>query len=167
MSSQAKTIVWGAVISVAVLVGLALFTGGDSGKPSTASAGASALTAAETDFDFGSSSMAKGKVTHVYKVKNTTASPITVSRLYTSCMCTQASLVTAKGKAGPFGMMGHGYVPSISEEIAAGEEAQIEVVFDPAAHGPSGIGPVSRQIVVETNDGKDPLTLGFKAVVTP
>lgn len=132
------------------------------GKASTSSK----LAATETFFDFGTISMAKGKVTKAFTVKNTTSEPITVSKIYTSCMCTQASLVQGTNRRGPFGMPGHGSVPTISEAVAPGAEAVVEVVFDPAAHGPSGVGPIQRNIFVESTDsGK--LTLEFKANVTP
>ena len=64
-------------------------------------------------------------------------------------------------------MEGHGSpVPTINEELPAGQEAQIEVVFDPAAHGPAGVGPISRNVFVETTDGKK-LVFEIKAQVTP
>ena len=47
-----------------------------------------------------------------------------------------------------------------------GEDAIIEVVFDPAAHGPAGIGPVDRVVTIENTAGR-PLVLAFAATVTP
>ena len=126
----------------------------------------SKLTAPETFFDFGTISMAKGKVTKPFMIKNTTSEPITVSKLYTSCMCTKASLTQGNLKVGPFGMPSHGGIVPISVEIAPGAEAVVEAVFDPAAHGPSGVGLIARQVFVETVDGGK-LTLDFKANVTP
>ncbi|MEK7618511.1 MAG: DUF1573 domain-containing protein [Patescibacteria group bacterium] len=130
-------------------------------------AAASKLTAAETFFDFGTISMAKGKVTKAFTVKNTTGEPITVSKVYTSCMCTQAVITSGNDRKGPFGMPGHGgSIPTISLTIAPNSEAVVEVIFDPAAHGPSGVGPIQRNVFVESTDsGK--LTLEFKANVTP
>lgn len=127
---------------------------------------ATKLTAAETSFDFGTISMAKGKVTKAFSVKNTTSEPITVSKIYTSCMCTKASLLQGSNRKGPFGMPGHGSVPIISETIAPGAEAVVEAVFDPAAHGPAGVGPIARTVFVETTDGGK-LSLDFKANVIP
>lgn len=127
---------------------------------------ASALTAIESNFDFGEISMAKGKISHIFKIKNNTSESIVASKLYTSCMCTEASLIKADKKVGPFGMPGHGFVPKINETIAAGEEAEIEVVFDPSAHGPSGVGPIERVVYLE-QEGKNPLEITIKASVTP
>ncbi len=117
-------------------------------------------------FDFGKISMAAGKVSKVYWIKNISGDPLTISKLYTSCMCTDATLITKAGKRGPFGMPGHGPTPRIEERLAPGESAQVEAVFDPAAHGPAGIGQTDRIVTIE-NDGGLPLELRFSAMVTP
>lgn len=127
----------------------------------------SLLAADQTDFDFGTISMARGKVTKLYRIKNPTDSAVTIERISTSCMCTKATLIRGDKKEGPFSMPGHGgYAPIISQELAPGEEAEIEAVFDPAAHGPAGVGPVDRKVFVDSDDGRR-LILGFKANVTP
>lgn len=127
---------------------------------------ASPLIASETQFDFGEVSMAKGKVSHDYNISNPTDRPITLSKLSTSCMCTTATLVMGNKRSGPFGMTGHGYVPKINQEVAPGTEAIIQVVFDPAAHGPAGVGKVQRLVYLEP-EGTESLELGFTATVTP
>jgi len=63
-------------------------------------------------------------------------------------------------------MAGHGPAPRLEERLAPGATAQVEVVFDPAAHGPAGIGQTDR-IVTIGNDGGPPLELRFSALVTP
>jgi len=124
------------------------------------------LAAKESSFDFGTVSMAAGKVTHRYWIRNTGASPITIRRLYTSCMCTTAALVKANRKYDPYGMPGHGFMPTINAPMAPDEAAMVEVVFDPAAHGPAGIGRVDRFVTLQT-DREPPLELAFTALVTP
>lgn len=166
MNSNTKNILWGVGISLLVLVGLAYFTTRTSGAPKNAGA-KTALAASETKYDFGTLSMAKGKVSHEFKVKNTNSAPVTIARVYTSCMCTQANLTVGGKTVGPFGMMGMGYVPTISETLQPGEEGTLEAIFDPAAHGPAGVGPIDRVITVETKDGADPLVIEFRAVVAP
>jgi hypothetical protein len=81
-------------------------------------------------------------------------------------MCTTATLVTPSGRRGPFGMPGHTPIPSIRERLAPGEMAQVEVVFDPAAHGPAGVGRIDRTVTLQ-NDAGAPLELAFTAMVTP
>ena len=40
-------------------------------------------------------------------------------------------------------------------DVPPQKEAQLEVIFDPAYHGPSGVGPINRLVSVETNDTKN------------
>lgn len=118
-------------------------------------------------YDFGTVSMAQGQVTKTFKIKNPTPSAVTIGKLYTSCMCTTAILINSERRVGPFGMEGHGGpIPTINEELTAGGTAEIEVTFDPAAHGPAGVGAITRNILIETTDGKK-LVLEIKARVTP
>jgi len=124
------------------------------------------LSAKESSYDFGTVSMAAGKVTHRYWIRNTGDSPITIRRLYTSCMCTTAALVKSNRKYDPYGMPGHGFMPTINAPMAPNEAAMVEVVFDPAAHGPAGIGRIDRFVTLQT-DREPPLELAFTAHVTP
>ena len=124
------------------------------------------LTAEQMSFDFGTVSMAAGKVTHLFKVKNENGEPIVIRRISTSCMCTTAQLVKSGKTLAIYGMPGHGYVPNLDEPIAPNEQAVIEVVFDPVAHGPAGIGRVERSVTIYTGAAQ-PLELTFTALVTP
>ena len=124
------------------------------------------MSAAETSYDFGTVPMSKGKVTHIFKVTNSSAGPVIVSKLYTSCMCTEASLITEDKRLGPFGMPGHGFIPKINESFNPNEEAEVEVVFDPAAHGPAGIGKIERLVTIEVENGS-PVEFMFSAFVKP
>ena len=117
-------------------------------------------------YNFGTVSMAAGNVKHRYTVGNLGQAPVTITRLFTSCMCTTATLVTSSGRRGPFGMPGHVPVPSIRERLGPGEMAQVEVVFDPAAHGPAGVGLTNRTVTLQ-NDAGAPLELAFTATVRP
>jgi hypothetical protein len=124
------------------------------------------LTAEETSFDFGTISMANGKVSHIFNLENIGIEPVTIKKMYTSCMCTTASLNLRNESFGPYGMAGHGFIPPINKSISPGEEGRVEVVFDPAAHGPAGIGKIQRVVTIENNSGS-PLELNFTAMVTP
>ena len=81
-------------------------------------------------------------------------------------MCTSAILRTASKNLGPFGMPGHGLVPSLGMIINPDEEFQVETIFNPAAHGPAGVGPIERSVIIES-DGFAPTELSIKALVTP
>ena len=131
----------------------------------TASSGT--LAVEETsNYDFGSVSMAAGKVSHQFTIKNISGEAVVINKMYTSCMCTTATLITADGKFGPVGMPGHGVIPSINLAIDPNEEAIVDVVFDPAAHGPAGVGLIQRVVTLENNAGA-PVELQFSATVTP
>ncbi|MBI2632799.1 MAG: DUF1573 domain-containing protein [Parcubacteria group bacterium] len=123
-----------------------------------------AFTAPEEFFDFGTISMGKGKVSHLFALKNENSEPISIKKIYTSCMCTEATLIRGDARRGPFGMPGHGS-SAVNEQINPGEEITIEAVFDPAAHGPAGVGNIERVVFIETSAGKN--ELNFKAQVTP
>lgn len=124
------------------------------------------LIAEENSFDFGTISMAAGKVNHAFKIKNSGAEAVTISKIYTSCMCTAATLVTKEGRFGPYGMVGHGFVPKVNRDLAPSEEASVEVEFDPAAHGPAGIGRIERTVYIENSSG-DMQKLEIAVTVTP
>lgn len=66
-------------------------------------------------------------------------------------------------------MQGHGgVIPKINVEVQPGETAEIEAVFDPAAHGPQGVGKVRRAVYVETDSSDTPeIQLSFEANVMP
>lgn len=162
-----KTIIGIAAIAL-VLIGAmwAARPGGEDAPSGNNQNSGGAILAEETSFDFGAISMAGGNVSHAFKIKNTSQSATTIDKMYTSCMCTVATLVKGDKRFGPYGMPGHGFIPKMGEELAPGEEATVEVVFDPAAHGPAGVGKIERVVVIETGSGQ-PLQLQFAAVVTP
>ena len=129
----------------------------------------SSLIVSETFYDFGTISMKNGNVIKEFTVTNPTAEAITLEAVFTSCMCTTAFLVGPDGSMkGPFGMPGHGSATRLKETIGPGEEAEIEVVFDPAAHGPEGTGLIKRVVYAETDSEAAPkFQLTFEANVTP
>lgn len=125
-----------------------------------------ALRAREARFEFGPISMAGGKVSHRYWFRNESAAPVLVRQVYTSCMCTTATLVKGMRIIGSYGMPGHGPLPAVNETLAPDEAAYVDVVFDPAAHGPAGLGFTERVVTIEPAAGK-PLQVGFTAYVKP
>ena len=156
------------IVTIAGLIGiLALFGAVNTGsnQPSENS-GPAVLSAAEDSFDFGTISMAAGPVKHEFVIKNTAEKEITITSIYTSCMCTEAVLKVNGGSFGPFGMPGHGAITRVNKKLGNGQEAAVEVVFDPAAHGPAGVGQIERAVYLE-NDSGTPLMLLIKAMVTP
>ncbi|OGF61731.1 hypothetical protein A2926_02700 [Candidatus Giovannonibacteria bacterium RIFCSPLOWO2_01_FULL_44_40] len=174
--NQNKNIFLGAFVSLLILGGmiwLANKPAAPTNQEANVNAGNGIITAPESSFDFGSISMAAGNVSRKFKIKNSGTGNATINKIYTSCMCTVATLEVGgdllagkAGKWGPFGMPGHGFIPNLKIKLAPGEEANMEVVFDPAAHGPAGVGKIERAVIIESDAG-EPLELRFTALVTP
>ncbi len=173
-STKLKVII-GAGAAVLVLGGAIIAAMPEPGanKPATvepsspaSATGAGTLNVFVKKYNFGSISMAAGKVTHRYAIRNTGMAPVTIQKMYTSCMCTTAALVKGEKKSAAFGMPGHTPIPTINVPMNPGEEAMVEVIFDPAAHGPAGVGPIERVVTIENSAGP-PLELAFAATVTP
>jgi len=134
--------------------------------PAAAIPAVGGLRAREADFDFGSISMAAGNVTHRFWFRNESPGAVLIRRIYTSCMCTTATFVKGMKIINSYGMPGHGPLPAVNESLKPGEAAFVDVVFDPAAHGPAGLGPTQRVVTIESDGGR-PLELHFAATVRP
>ena len=82
-------------------------------------------------------------------------------------MCTRARLVQA-GRASPWSSMSHdSSAPAWSTwTVSGGQPTALEVEIDPAAHGPEGIGPLTRGVFLATGTEKDALQFILKANVT-
>ena len=126
----------------------------------------SALSAPETQYEFGEVRMKDGKVSHRFKVVNPTDKDLTAEYLSTSCMCTTAYIVDDKSQSGPYGMEGMGSSGKAKLLFKPQETREIEVVFDPNAHGPAGVGPLQRFVTLtDATGGK--LQLEIKGLVKP
>lgn len=102
-----------------------------------------------TSYDWGQIAYKGGVVTKDFKIKNNGSDTLKIFNIKTSCHCTKANL-TINGNVSPnFGMDG---VSSWVGEVKPGDEAKLTVIFDPAFHGPQGIGPITRFVSFETND---------------
>ncbi|MBI2042554.1 MAG: DUF1573 domain-containing protein [Candidatus Nealsonbacteria bacterium] len=136
---------------IAVLGGTVLLMGGiivmDKGGVQ-ASGGQIELSPAT--IDLGTVSMANGNVKTTYQIKNIGKEALKIDRVWTSCMCTTAVLKLGDKTSPAFGM--HDSSSLWSQEIQSGEEALLEVTFDPALHGPEGVGQLTRAIYLSTSD---------------
>lgn len=156
------------IIALVLLGALGLMWWGSGSQQSQSSQfnGKSSLTAAEKLYDFGTISMAKGKVSHLFRITNPSGKDLTIKELATSCMCTAAYIVNGDSKIGPFGMASMGARTKADEIIKAGESRDIEAEYDPAAHGPAGVGPIDRFVTLTESEGGS-LQFEIKAQVTP
>ena len=156
------------VAAIILLIGaVVMFGGGDASNKSTLST--SALAAEENNFIFGTVPINGGDVAHEFTASNNGEEVVVINKIYTSCACTTAFIIDASGKKyGAFGMPGHGLLTDTKIEVAPGESITVEAVYDPAKHGPSGVGFADRSIYLETNSAESPrLEFSFQANVTP
>lgn len=114
-------------------------------------------------FDWGNIPYSGGNATKTFTIKNTGTDTLKLTSIKTSCDCTKAQ-IAIDGKTSPYFSM-HS-TSSWVGEVASGKEAQLTVIFDPAFHGPTGVGPVERLISLETNDIQNPkIEFSLKGVV--
>jgi len=113
----------------------------------------------ETYYDWGDIGINDGNVEHEFEIKNEGKSDLVLSDVVTSCMCTSAQLIYDEKISPLFGMhTSSNYKLSVDP----GKTAKLKVIFDPAFHGPNGIGAITREITVKTNDPNNP-ELSFTA----
>lgn len=146
-----KKIIIGLIVLTLLILGGGIFVlSSTSATPAkiTASQNAKAEILEKT-FDWGNIPYSGGNATKTFVIKNTGSDILKLSGVKTSCTCTKAQ-ITIDGKGSPYFNM-HSTSGWVGE-VAPGKEAQLLVIFDPAFHGPSGVGPVERLISVETND---------------
>ena len=110
--------------------------------------------------------MKQENVSQMFTVANESETPVTIRKVTSSCMCTEAFVIQGDSRKGPFGMPGHGSVPLVNEIVPTNGTVGIDVVYDPAAHGPAGIGRIERAVFIEDENGTVQ-TLTIKALVTP
>lgn len=111
---------------------------------------------AKTNFDFGNISYSGGNMERSFPIKNIGDKDLKIANLGTSCMCTTVFFKSDKEQSPVFGMKGHSKASDWIGLLKSREEGQMIVVFDPTAHGPSGVGPFSRFVSFETNDPDHP-----------
>lgn len=143
----------GTIIFIGILILMVANSKNAAPENKTAVSSVSTLSVLNNNFDFKTLEMKDGKVTHNFEVKNNGSEPVVIKKAYTSCACTTASILDASGdKYGLFGMQGHkGLLLNTNIEVKPGEIATVTAIFDPATHGPKGVGKIKRIIYLDTN----------------
>jgi len=147
-------------ITILVVLTIVLFSGGvillsqTSSAPAQITESENAKAFAESfNFDWGKIDYNGGYAKKTFIIKNTGTDTLKLSKITTSCTCTKAQVEVNGGKSPNFSMHSQS---SWVGEVAPGSEAKLNIVFDPKFHGPSGVGPMSRIITVQTNDKQNP-----------
>lgn len=120
------------------------------------------------DQELGEISMADGVKEISFIYKNTSGKDINLNELYTSCMCTKAKIIVGENQSGFAGMKGHksGLKPiNPNMTLKPGEVAQLAVEYDPNAHGPDGVGPMTRTVYLGTDSQEQQIKFNFSGVV--
>lgn len=157
MNSQVKILIAVAIFSILLVGGAAiLLSGSSSNKAQVDKVIGVKMEMMESSFDWGEINYDGGLVTHNFKIKNSGEKDLEIANMVTSCMCTQAYFKGPMGESPKFGMKGMSKPSSYKGILAPGEEGEIIVEFDPAYHGPTGVGKMERIISWETNDPQKP-----------
>lgn len=164
--SERKFIIGIVIFTVLILFGGIILIGGSSKETTVEKTAGAKIEVKETNFNFKNIPYHGGNVTHSFPIKNIGIKELTIANLSTSCMCTQVSFKSKNLESPKFGMKGHSSGSNWTGSLKPGEKGEIIVIFDPTAHGPSGIGPVSRFVSFETNDPDKPyVEFSFEGVV--
>lgn len=149
----------GIIVITVLILGGAVYFGSRMGATTQVTADSQvSITVAENKHDWGTIDLNGGLATKSFEIKNTSDSTLKLYDVKTSCMCTTAQLKTTGQTSKKFAM--HEKNSSIFE-VKPGETVELVVEFDPAFHGPSGVGPISRTVTMNTNDASNP-SLSFQ-----
>lgn len=161
---EQKILIGITVATLMIIVGGAVLTTKSGNDKKAAVMNENVLAEADDKyFDWGEIKMDDGVVEKEFDIKNGGTETLTLSNVVTSCMCTTAFLEKGDEVSPEFGM----HTKSRYQlNLESGESAKLRVVFDPAFHGPEGVGPITRQVTVETNDPNNlKLTYTLSAMV--
>ena len=163
-----KTVIITMVIMVALIVGVKYFspdqveqTVGSTQVSEDVDTGlvSSGVEIVGNNFDVGDIPIGGGNIDAEFSFKNIGSETLKLTHGSTSCMCTEAVILKKDGEMSPrIKMPGHGSSGDMSMELAPGEEAVLTATFDPMAHGPNALGPITRDVILKTNSKTDPQT---------
>lgn len=115
--------------------------------------------------DLGNVPITGGTIIREYEFKNLTSTSMKLRKIATSCMCTTASVTISDKTTGFFSMEGSGINPLVNLDLGPGESGKVTFRFDPAAHGPKGIGPFDRSILLTFTNPEGLKEFKFKGAV--
>ncbi|AKM79530.1 MAG: hypothetical protein UX85_C0010G0009 [Candidatus Beckwithbacteria bacterium GW2011_GWB1_47_15] len=151
------------IATTLLLIGGGAYLLGKTSQPELKVSGEVKTEVTETSFDWGEIPINGGNVSHDFIIANSGPGALKLASVATSCMCTTAKVTIGDSQSPFFSMHSNS---TWTGEVEPKGEARLTVEFDPAYHGPSGLGAITRQVVVETNDGNLPqLTFNLTANV--
>ncbi len=149
-----------------IVGGVALFGGEKGNADQTPISQVMGVEANPANYELGAVPINGGIVTKDYEIKNTTDQVIKLKKIATSCMCTQVKVSVGGTETRFFGME-HAMDrnPPINLEFEPGQTGNVTVNFDPAAHGPQGVGPFDRSVWLTFSDPDGVKELKFSGTV--
>ena len=165
MAKEPKVFLIGGLLTV-VAVGLGILFLSNQKTEVSITAQVQGLSANPESFDLGEVAINGGLVTKEYELKNTTDKTLRLKKITTSCMCTKAKVIIGDKETKLFGMEGMGDKNApVNLDLPAQESAKVVAEFDPAAHGPQGVGPIDRSVFLTFSDPVGIRELKFSGVV--
>ena len=170
MTKDTKILIGVLVFSFLLIVGFAIWQGGKESPAKEVDAIASVdikdLEVSPASYDVGTIKMKDGNVVKTYEVKNTSAESMKLQRIATSCMCTKTKIKIGDKETREFGMEGMGDKnPPVNLELPSGQTATVTAIFDPAAHGPKGVGSFDRTVFLYFSNPTGTKELKFNGTV--
>ena len=170
MTKDTKILIGVLVFSFLLIVGFAIWQGGKESPAKEVDAIASVdikdLEVSPASYDVGTIKMKDGNVVKTYEVKNTSTESMKLQRIATSCMCTKTKIKIGDKETREFGMEGMGDKnPPINLELPSGQTATVTAIFDPAAHGPKGVGSFDRTVFLYFSNPSGTKELKFNGTV--
>lgn len=147
-----KLIFWIIAVTCIILFG-GIFLVSQSNPPAVTASVNAKVTVDNKEFNWGKIPLNGGNVEKTFTIINSGKDSLTLANVRTSCHCTKARLSIDNKTSPDFGM---GNISSWIGEVKPGSDARLTVVFDPAYHGPAGVGPITRYVSVNTNDKSKP-----------
>jgi len=148
-----KLILIGLSLTLLLIFGGVFLVSKTNNPASLATSQTTQVSTDKTSFDWGTIGINDGIVEKTFTITNNGAGPLKLAGVVTSCMCTTAQVKTSDSLSPAFGMH---QKSSWSEQVEPGQSADLIVAFDPAFHGPSGVGAITRIVTVDTNDASQP-----------
>ncbi|MDO8551272.1 MAG: DUF1573 domain-containing protein [bacterium] len=103
-------------------------------------------------YEFGTVKLTSGIVEHKYPVTNAGQKDLKIANLASSCACTKVYFKSSAGESPKASMKGMTKPSSWVGVLKPGGQGELVMDFDPAFHGPGGVGKISRSLSFETND---------------
>lgn len=131
------------VILAAIVVLVGLVGNKEESSQEVSKVSSSSIVIENDAYDFGDIDIFGGKVSAEYTLVNEGGEDVLITKATTSCGCTEGE-IGDESFGMHFGMNNEVVIPANSSVVMTG-------IYDPLAHGPDAVGPVTRMLMLQTN----------------